>query len=79
MENNNEKVILKISENENRYNVQIPEGLSIPEVLFGVSIVIRCLNRDGYLKTIDEGIEMIKRYCTDEQFAEVKDEQEKKD
>ena len=76
---NNEKVILKISENENRYNVQIPEGLSIPEVLFGVSIVVRCLHRDGYLKTIDEGIEMIKRYCTDEQFAEVKDEQEKKD
>lgn len=79
MENNNEKVILKVSENENRYSVQIPEGLSVPEALFAVSIVVKCLHRDGYLKTIDEGLDMIKRYCTDEQFAEVNDEQEKKD
>ena len=79
MEKDNEKVILKVIENENRYRVQIPEGLSMPEALFAVSIVVRCLHRDGYLKTVDDGIEMIKRYCTDEQFAEVKDEQEKKD
>lgn len=76
MENNNEKVILEVSENENRYRVQIPEGLSVPEALFAVSIVIRCLHRDGYLKTIDEGLDMVKRYCTDEQFTEVKEETE---
>ena len=75
MNNPNLKLLLAISlNNENgQYQVDIPEGSTIAETVFGFSVVIKCLLRDGLIKEPNEIYEMLKRYTEDPQYQELKE------
>lgn len=56
------------------YIVDLAQGSSVTETAFCMSVVIRCLVRDGVVKDENEVLNYIKRYLGDSQFAEVSDE-----
>ena len=70
--------ILEVSYNDEngKYGISIPQGMSVNETIFAMSVVIKCLVKDNYIKDYKEALKMIKRYCTDSQFEEVKEEEE---
>ena len=39
---------------------------------FGISVVIRVLQRDGYIEQQKDFIELVQKYLDDEQWEEVK-------
>lgn len=73
---NNSKLLLAISFNGdcNQYQVDIPEGSTIAETVFGFSVVIKCLLRDGLIKEPSEIYDMLKRYVEDPQYQELSEE-----
>lgn len=72
--NTNKKLIVSVSSNDKQYFVDAPEGTTLNEIMFGLSVIVRCLHRDGFLESVEQGLDMIKRYSTDSQFTEVKEE-----
>ena len=66
------KMIVAVAYNEsnNTYSVDIPEGTSVPEVAFGVSVIIKCLERDNIMNRKDF-MDFLNRYLTDEFYNEV--------
>ena len=76
MNESNRKLLLAISFNSdaNQYQVDIPEGSTIAETVFGFSVVIKCLLRDGLIQSPTEIYDMLKRYTEDPQYQEVKEE-----
>lgn len=76
MENNNDKKILMavaFSEENNTYIVDIPSGSSVSETAFCMSVVIKCLIRDGIIKDANEVTDLINKYMTDPQYQELKE------
>lgn len=67
------KLLLEItlSEDGKQYNIRAGEGMSVNEMMFGIAAVIKCLVRDGVIEKHDIATEMLNRYLTDEQFAEL--------
>ena len=74
---NNIRIILAVAFDDanNQYIVDIPSGSSVPESAFAMSVVIKCLVRDGIVTDATEVTDLINKYLTDPQFEEVKDEQ----
>lgn len=62
-----------------KYSVNAPKGISVGEIAFSISVVIKCLVRDKYVDSIDTMIDTIKNYSTDPQFEEVKEIKEEKE
>ena len=76
MENENIKLLLAVAfdEENGNYKVDIPQGSTIAETVFGFSVVIKCLLRDGLIKSPQEIYDMLKRYTEDPQYQELKSE-----
>lgn len=53
------------------YSVSARKGSTVNEMAFAVSVVIKTLVRDGYIKNYHEFMKLIKKYCTDSQYEEV--------
>lgn len=70
------KLLLAVAfqESTSSYIVDIAQGSSVGETAFAVSVIARCLVRDGIIKETKEFVELINKYLGDPQFAEVKDE-----
>lgn len=69
------KLLLAVafSEANNSYIVDIAQGSSVAETAFGVSVIARCLVRDGIIKETKEFVDLVNKYLGDPQFTEVKD------
>lgn len=72
---NNKKLILAVAfdDSKNTYSVDIPAGSSVPETAFAMSIVIKCLIKDGIIEKSTEVTDLINKYIDDPQYEEVKD------
>lgn len=74
----NDNTLLNIAVNENgQYKVTCAQGTSVNEVIFGMHVVLKCFVKNGLIKDIDTGINLLKQYCTDPQFDEVKEDEQK--
>lgn len=74
-----DKVLLMavaFSDSRNRYIVDLGKGSNVPETAFAMSVVIKCLLRDGIIKSPSEVTDLINKYLSDPQFEEIKDEEE---
>lgn len=70
----NNLLVVSYNDENGQYNVTIPQGSNVPETMFSMAVIIKVLVRDGHLKNYKEALNMIKRYCTDTQFEEVKED-----
>lgn len=68
----NKKMIVAVAYDDvnNTYSVDVPEGTSVPEVAFAVSVIIKCLERDNVISKKDF-MDFLNRYLTDEFYNEV--------
>jgi hypothetical protein len=60
----------------NIYSVDIPAGSCIPETAFAMSVVIRCLIKDGIIEKSTDVTDLINKYIDDPQYEEVKENDE---
>ena len=67
-------VTISFDEESGIYRVHMPQGSTINETLFSVSVLIKCLVKDNFYKSYKEALDVIERYCTDPQFEEIKEE-----
>lgn len=69
----NQVALLTVSfdNDKNTYVVSIPAGSSVTESVFCVSVVAKCLERDGKC-TLENFKELLNKYLTDPQYDEVK-------
>ena len=67
------KELLKISFNEETgmYEINIPQGSSIPETAFGVSAMIKTFVREKIIKDPVEFLSLVAKYLDDPQYDEV--------
>lgn len=74
------KLIVGVAFNEanNTYSVDIAQGGSVNEVAFAVSVVIKCLVRDGVIENNEYFTDLVNKYLTDPQFNEVKEKKKRK-
>ena len=70
------KILLAVafSEENNIYSVDIPAGSSVPETAFAMSVVIKCLIRDGIVEKVSDVTDLITKYIDDPQYQEVENE-----
>lgn len=68
-----EKLLLGVafSEKDNTYAVDIPAGSSVAETAFVMSVVIKCLVRDGIVEKPTDVTDLINKYLEDPQYQEV--------
>ena len=68
--------ILKVSLNTDTgtYNIQLPEGSSVNETVFAMTAVLKVFIREGHLSSCKDALSMVKKYMTDPQYVELKDE-----
>lgn len=69
------KSILTVSfdDETGSYSVSIPQGSSVQETAFAMSVIVRCLHRDGMVARQEEFIDLINHYCNDSQYEEIKE------
>ena len=72
----NKKLILAVAfdDENNTYSVDIPAGSSVPETAFAMSIVIKCLIKDGIIEKSSDVTELINKYIDDPQYKEVEND-----
>ena len=70
------KILMAVafSEADNTYTVDLAQGSSVAETAFSMSVVIKCLIRDGIIKSSNEVTDLIDKYMNDPQYNEVKGE-----
>lgn len=61
---------------KNTYVVDIGQGSNVAETAFAMTVVIKCLLKDGVIKQSSEVTDLITKYLTDPQYDEVKDDEE---
>ena len=71
------KILMAVAfdETNNTYSVDLGAGSSVPETAFSMSIVIKCLLKDGIITNASEVTDLINKYLTDPQYSEVKGEE----
>ena len=71
--NNNTITLLSVEyDNErNRYNIKIPAGSNVAETAVCMTVVTKCLLRDGVIKSATEITDLINKYCDDPQYNEI--------
>ena len=76
----NKKLLIAVTFNaeNNTYSVDIPQGSSVNETAFAVTVAIKCLVRDGIIENSKYFTDLIDKYLNDPQYAEVKDKKKKK-
>lgn len=68
----NENVILEVLEGEdNSYSVHARQDTSVAEIIFCLSVVGRCLIKDGYIDNPVVLEALFHKYLTDEEYGEV--------
>lgn len=75
--NQNDKVILMavaFSESKNSYIVDLAKGSNVAETAFAMSVVIKCLMKDGIIKSHKDVTDLIDKYLNDPQYEEVKED-----
>lgn len=55
----------------NIYSVDIPAGSSVPETAFAMSVVIKCLIKDGIIEKSTDVTDLINKYINDPLYEEV--------
>lgn len=65
------KTILTITTEDDKYTFSADEGVSVAELAFVISALIRVLVRDGHIKSNEEFLDLVNRYLTDPQYEEV--------
>lgn len=70
------QIILAVAfdDENNTYSVDIPQGSSLNESAFAMSVVIKCFIKDGYIKDYTDVTKLIEKYCTDSQYDELTEE-----
>lgn len=74
-----DKVILMavaFSESRNTYIVDLAKGSNVAETAFSMSVVIKCLLKDGIIKNASEVTDLITKYLSDPQYEELEDNNE---
>lgn len=61
---------------KNTYVVDIGQGSNVAETAFAMTVVIKCLLKDGVIKQSSEVTDLITKYLTDPQYEEVKEDEE---
>lgn len=61
------------SESKNSYIVDLAKGSNVAETAFAMSVVIKCLIKDGIIKSPADVTDLIDKYLNDPQYEEVKD------
>ena len=56
-----------------QYQMSIPQGSNVAETAFCMATVIKCFVRDGYAKSNNEVVDLIKKYLNDPQYDEVEE------
>ena len=72
-----DKVILMavaFSESKNSYIVDLAKGSNVAETAFAMSVVIKCLMKDGIIKSPTDVTNLINKYLNDPQYEEVKED-----
>lgn len=71
----NRKLILAVAfdDESNTYSVDIPAGSSVAETAFAMSVVIKCLIRDGVIEKSSDVTNLINKYNDDPLYQEVED------
>lgn len=59
---------------ENNYYVDLAAGSNVAETAFCMMCVIKCLVRDGIIKSFSEFTDLLNKYLTDPQYEELKNE-----
>lgn len=54
--------------NEKGYQIYLYPGMTVAEIAFNVMVIIRLLEKDGYIKHKTEFDTLIKKYYTDPQY-----------
>ena len=62
------------SESKNSYIVDLAKGSNVAETAFAMSVVIKCLMKDGIIKSPEDVTDLIDKYLNDPQYEEVKDD-----
>ena len=62
------------SESKNSYIVDLAKGSNVAETAFAMSVVIKCLMKDGIIKSPEDVTDLINKYLNDPQYEEVKDD-----
>lgn len=65
-------VSIECSSDGTQYHINLRQGSTVNETAFCVSAMIKCLVRDGAIKTTKEFTDLVNRYLTEEQYQEVK-------
>lgn len=61
------------SESKNSYIVDLAKGSNVAETAFAMSVVIKCLMKDGIIKSPADVTDLIDKYLNDPQYEEVKE------
>ena len=61
------------SESKNSYIVDLAKGSNVAETAFAMSVVIKCLMKDGIIKSPTDVTDLIDKYLNDPQYEEVKE------
>lgn len=62
------------SESKNSYIVDLAKGSNVAETAFAMSVVIKCLMKDGIIKSPTDVTDLIDKYLNDPQYEEVKED-----
>lgn len=73
-ENNKLLMGVAFDDEKGAYKVHLAQGSSVKETAFCMNVIIRCLLRDNIIKSADEVLDEVRRYLSDVQWDEVKDD-----
>lgn len=78
--NKNKITLLAVEYDKDKdmYGVKIPAGSNVSETAFCITVVVKCLMRDGVIKKSEEITDLINKFCNDPQYDEVKKGGDKK-
>lgn len=62
-------------EGSNIYHVELCKGSNVAETAFAMSVVIKCLIRDGIVEKVSDVTDLITKYLNDPQYEEVKEDE----
>ena len=62
------------SESKNSYIVDLAKGSNVAETAFAMSVVIKCLMKDGIIKSPTDVTDLVNKYLNDPQYEEVKED-----
>lgn len=63
------------SESNNSYIVDLAKGSNVAETAFAMSVVIKCLLKDGIISAPSDVTHLIQKYLDDPQYEEVKNDE----